>query len=46
MSVEQKIQARMKRIRPRRRYAPGLFRVLLIAATLLTVFYVLLTLPR
>jgi len=46
MNVEQKIQARMKRIRPRRRFAPGLFRLLLIVATLLTVLYVLLTMPQ
>jgi hypothetical protein len=46
MNVEKKIQARMKRIRPRRRYFPGLFRLLLITATILTVFYVLLTMPR
>lgn len=43
MSVEQKIQARMKRIRPRRRYFPALFRLLLIVAILLTLFYVFMT---
>jgi hypothetical protein len=43
MSVEQKIQARMKRIHPRRRYFPDVFRVLLIVATLLTIFYIVLT---
>ena len=40
MNVERKIQARMRRIRPSRRYAPRLFRWLLFIATLLTYIFV------
>ena len=39
-SVEQKIQARMRRIRPTRRYARRLFKWLLIMAVLLTYLFV------
>ena len=39
-TVERKIQARMRRIRPSRRIAPRLFRWLLIIAMLLTYLFV------
>ena len=40
MSIEHRIQARMRRIRPSRRIAPRLFRWLLIIAVLLTYLFV------